>query len=117
MDTLAESYLPTNADPVKGYSQRAEDHDYIDYLKVWTKQGLRHPNVYISAFNCMAAGWFSWYECIPLMNNDWRSAHITELIPEWVSIHFEGKRYLYPIIYSAPLLAAWCMYVYKEDRE
>ena len=195
MDTLAESYLPTNADPVKGYSQRAEDHDYIDYLKVWAKQGLRHPNVYISAFNCMAAGWFSWYECIPLMNNDWRSALITELIPEWVairgfsektargyeemahnlhgfpiikiplsygfysarlpafavcttlrrwkkkdakywlavlpiafcvvlgcwlapvSIHFEGKRYLYPIIYSAPLLAAWCMYVYKENRE
>ncbi len=195
MDTLAERYVPTNADPVKGYSQKAEDHDYVEYIKVWAKQGLRHPNIYISAFNCMASGWFSWYECIPLMNNDWRSAHRTDLIPEWValrgfsettargyeemahnlhsfpiiqiplsygfysallpafavcttlrrwkkkdanywlavlpivfcvilggwlapvSIHFEGKRYLYPIIYSAPLLASWCMYVYKENRE
>ena len=195
MDTLAERYVPTNADPVKGYSQKAEDHDYVEYIKVWAKQGLRHPNIYISAFNCMASGWFSWYECIPLMNNDWRSAHRTDLIPEWValrgfsettargyeemahnlhsfpiiqiplsygfysallpafavcttlrrwkkkdanywlavlpivfcvilggwlapvSIHFEGKRYLYPIIYTAPLLAAWCMYVYKENRE
>ena len=195
MDTVAESYVPTNADPVKGYSQKAEDHDYIEYLKVWAKQGLRHPNIYISAFNCMVSGWFSWYECTPLMNNDWRSAHRTDLIPEWValrgfseptargyeemvhnlyglpviqilltygfysalipafaacttlrrwkkkdtkywlavlpiafciilggwlapvSIHFEGKRYLYPIIYTAPLLAAWCMYVYKENRE
>ena len=194
IDTLAERYVPTNADSVKGFSQKGESGDYVEYLKVWAKQGLRHPNIYISAFNCMVSGWFSWHECIPLMNNDWRNAHRTELIPEWValrgcsettargyeemvhnlygfpviqillsygfysalipafaacttlrrwkkkdvrywlavlpivfcvmlgcwlapvSIHFEGKRYLYPIIYSAPLLAAWCMHIYKENR-
>lgn len=195
MDTLAERYLPTNADPVKGYSPRGDDEDYSRYLKVWFKQGLRHPGTYITAFNCMASGWFSWYDCTPLMNNDWRNAQDTELIPDWValrgfsevtargyeemlrnmhklpviqvflsygfycslvpaflvctvlrkwekkklmywlsvlpivfsvmlgcwlapvSIHFEGKRYLYPIIYSIPLMVVWCMYIYKENQD
>ncbi len=33
-----------------------------------------------------------------------------------VSIHFEGRRYLYPITYSALLLIAWCRYAMKEEE-
>lgn len=32
-----------------------------------------------------------------------------------VSIHFEGRRYLYPVVYTAPIVIAWCIYVYKEN--
>lgn len=32
-----------------------------------------------------------------------------------VSIHFEGRRYLYPLTYTAPLLLAWCMFVYQNE--
>ena len=32
-----------------------------------------------------------------------------------VSIHFEGRRYLYPVTYTAPLLLAWCIYVYQSE--
>lgn len=32
-----------------------------------------------------------------------------------VSIHFEGRRYLYPLTYTAPLLLGWCMYIYQTE--
>lgn len=32
-----------------------------------------------------------------------------------LSIHFEGRRYLYPVVYIAPIIIAWCVYIYKED--
>jgi len=32
-----------------------------------------------------------------------------------VSIHFEGRRYLYPLTYTAPLLLGWCMYIYQNE--
>lgn len=193
MDTLADRYDATSADPVKDYYQKAEDEYYVKYIGVWFKQGLRHPGSYISAFNAMLSGWFSWNEYAPLMNNDWRNQHNTDLIPEWVpvrgftegtanayqemfhnlynlpvvqiflsygfyasllpafvactvfrkwknknikywmaicpmlfalflgcwlapvSYHLEGKRYLYPVVYTAPLIIVWCLYVYKNN--
>ena len=33
------------------------------------------------------------------------------------SIHFEGRRYLYPITYTALLLIAWCRYRLRLDEE
>ena len=33
------------------------------------------------------------------------------------SVHLEGKRYLYPITYTIPLLFMWCVYMYRENRE
>lgn len=192
MSDLAERYNPTNADPVKDYYQKGTDEDYVEYLKVWIKQGIRHPKSYIVAFNSMLAGWFSWSEYDPVMNMDWRNQHDTKMIPEWVpvrgksevtanayqefyhalykipfiqiflsygfyaslipafavstalknwkkskywlailptifslqlgcwlspvSTELEGKRYLYPITYTAPLLIAWCVYVYKKNQ-
>lgn len=195
MNDLAERYNPTNADPVKDFYQKGKDEDYVEYVKVWIKQGLRHPRVYIEAFNCMISGWFSWSEYDPLMNMDWHSQLNPEMIPEWVAVrtkslatanayqeiyhnlyqnpflkvfftyglyaslipgfalgtvlrrwndkkvkywlavlpmifsigmglwlapvstHFEGRRYLYPLTYTAPLMIAWCLYVYKNNKK
>lgn len=194
MEDLADRYDPTDADPVKEYYQKGEDKDYVEYIKVWFSQGLRHPSVYLSAFNSMLAGWFSWYEYDPLMNYDCRNQHDTAIIPEWVPIRgftdgtaaayqemyhnlykipilqiflsygfyasllpafavctvlrkwenkeikywlavlptllalimgcwlapvsyqLEGKRYLYPIVYTLPILMAWCIYIYKTNK-
>ena len=194
MATLADRYNPTNADPVKNYYQKAEDEYYVKYIGVWLKQGLRHPGVYISAFNAMISGWFSWSEYAPLMNNNWRNQHDTNLIPDWVavrgitegtanayqemyhnlyklpiiqiflsygfyasilpafavgtvfrewknkrikywiaicptmfalifgcwmapvSVHLEGMRYMYPVVYTVPLMIMWCLYIYKNNR-
>lgn len=192
MEDLASRYIPTNADPVKDYYQKGSDQDYVEYVKVWIKQGIRHPDSYIAAFNSMLAGWVSWSEYDPLMNMDWRNQHDTSMIPSWVPIRgeseytansyqetyhmlyripfvqifftygmyaslipafaiattfsywkknkyywlsviptifslvlgcwmapvsteLEGKRYLYPLVYTAPILIAWCMYIYKEN--
>ena len=32
-----------------------------------------------------------------------------------VSSHFEGRRFLYPLTYTAPLLLGWCMYIYQNE--
>lgn len=32
-----------------------------------------------------------------------------------VSIGLEGRRYLYPLTYTAPLLLGWCMYIYQTE--
>ena len=194
MEDLVDRYDPINADPVKDYYQKGEDSDYVEYIKVWLKQGLKHPGTYIAAFNNMVAGWFSWDEYDPVMNMDWRSQLNTDIIPEWVatrgfsekiadayqelyhnlyeipvlqiilsyafyaslipafvfctvfrrwkiqknkywlavlpsifsiilgcwlapvSIQLEGKRYLYPVVYTAPLLLMWCVYIYKINK-
>ena len=34
-----------------------------------------------------------------------------------VSIHFEGRRYLYPVIYTIPLLLMWCLYFYSKKKQ
>ena len=34
MEDLGQRYNPRNADPVKGFSQRAEDGEYIESLKL-----------------------------------------------------------------------------------
>ena len=196
MSDLAERYNALNADPVKGYHERGTKKEYIDYLKVWLAQGIRHPCCYFDAFNAMIAGWFSSTEYVPLMTMDWHSQLDTSLIPEYnakrfgffsytaknyqqfydnlyenpllkfffsyntfaviipafvfttvtsvgkqsknrywlvvvpvifslllgcflapVSIHFEGRRYLYPLTYTTPLMLAFCIYTYKESRK
>lgn len=70
-DTLGKDYNPTNADPVKGYWQRGKDEDYAEYLKVWFKQGLRHPGVYIEAANAMFSGAFSFEKYITKTDMKW----------------------------------------------
>ena len=189
MDDLAKRYTPVSADPVKGYSERANTAEYIQYAKTWFAQGLRHPLSYIKAFDAMLSGWFSYHEYIPLMDmKDWHGQMDTSRIPEevtqrtwsaasaqsdqeaysdlyrfpissfflsygffavmipafafsvlirkngkgknrfWaamipllfalilgcflapVSISMEGRRYLYPLVYTEPLILAFCIY-------
>lgn len=33
------------------------------------------------------------------------------------SVHIEGRRYLYPVIYTMPLLLMWCRYFYNEKKK
>lgn len=191
---LAQRYNPIFADPVKGYSQKGSQKDYLNYLRVWAIQGSRHPGTYIDGFNAMTSGWFSFYEYNPLMNMSWHNQLDPNKIPEWVparndfsewtassyqkaydmtyrnpfftiflsygfyasiipafmiatvlrkrrkthvkywlvtipmvvsiilgcwlapvSIVFEGRRYLYPIIYTIPLIIAWSLFFYKNE--
>ena len=193
MKNLGERYTPTNADPVKGYNDRGTTNQYKNYIKVWFKQGLRHPKIYFSAANAMLAGWFSFTEYRPLLDMSWHSQLNPKLIPnttpnrkgffkkssaivenvfdnlynnplfmlllsyafyatllpafiiatlwrKWekeqikyywittiplilsillgcwlapVSIQFEGRRYLYPVIYTLPIMLALCKSVYQ----
>ncbi len=190
-EDLGQRYDPLNADPVKGFSQRAEDAEYLNYLKVWFAQGIRHPVTYLKALDSMLSGWFSSTNYIPLMNMDWHSQLNPALIPEeaayrnrtagmaaayqravsdlykspiasfflsygffaalipafifsvlttkqnrkgyWVSMvpmmlclilgcflspysnHFESRRYLYPVIYTEPLILAFSIYVHRKQ--
>lgn len=188
-DELAEIYEAHNADVIKHGFQKGADEDYVEYLKVVFKQGLRHPVTYFEAVNGITCGWFSWYEFKPLTDMDWHSGLNPEFIPESVScrgfsetsaraytqvyndiyctplgliflsyglyaslipafaisstwrknlkkhicvltpvlasivlgcwlapvcIHIEGVRYLYPIIYTTPLVVGYCIYLYSN---
>ena len=198
MDGLADRYDPVSADPVKGYAfyERFEGKDYVEYIKVWAAQGLRHPDSYWNALLAMESGWFSWTKYYPLMDMNWHSqlnpgffseastvrpekigqlasgyqklldtlykipvigvlftyGLYAALIPAFVmttlltkrkkngihawaaampmflslalgcwlapvSIHFEGRRYLYPIIYTAAILIAFCCYWLRLEEE
>ena len=52
METLAERYDPVSADPVKGFAfyEIHNTPDYLDYIRVWFRQGCRHPGSYVNAF-------------------------------------------------------------------
>ena len=192
--TIGKKYEPTNADPVKGYTDRGNVKQYVSYMISWFNEGLRHPDTYISAFNAMVSGWFSFREYFPLMSMDMhtqlssniiapsaaqrpplidRSSRamqrlfdglynnsITQLIftfalyasilplfivatflRRWnlkkakyywisivplvlsiilgcwlapVSISFEGRRYLYPVIYTIPVMISLCLSLYQQ---
>lgn len=196
MGDLADRYDPVSADPVKGFAfyERFESSDYVDYIKVWASQGLRHPGSYWNALLAMESGWFSWTKYYPLMDMNWHNQLNTNIFSEastvrperigkmaagyqgmldkaykipvigilftyglyaslipafviatlltkrkkqgihawiaampmffslalgcWlapVSIHFEGRRYLFPITYTALILIAWCRYWLKLE--
>ena len=196
-DDLGKRYDPIISDPVKGYSQKWNKHDFIKYVGVWFNQGFRHPGTYIDGFNAMVAGWFSFSEYKPLLNMGWHNQLNPKMIPEWIpvrndfskwtatsyeaaydmlyhtpffmiflciglyaalipafmvatvcrkhkgqritywlvaipmalnimlgcwlspcsAVHLEGMRYLYPIIYTTPLIVAWCLFFYKNKIE
>ena len=82
---IARKYDPISADPVKGFEDRGTTEDYVNYIKVWIKQGIRHPKTYISATVAMLSGWFSTEEYSPLMNMDWHNQLDTRIIPESIS--------------------------------
>ncbi|MBR1539592.1 MAG: hypothetical protein IJ629_00120 [Clostridia bacterium] len=82
-DTLVANYNPLNSDNLMDNHVRgSSSKDYIEWLKVWAKQGLKHPKVYIEATLAMTSGWFSIKEYKPLMNMDWHDQLDKDIIPE-----------------------------------
>lgn len=192
-NNIGKVYVPTNADPVKGYKDRGTRKQYNNYLISWFKEGKRHPRTYIAAFNAMVSGWFSFEEYAPLMSMNWHSQLNPQLMPVsvserrgffakssqamrtvfdnlyknsilqplfsyclyatilplfilatflrrwrlaetkfyWISIiplclsiilgcwlaptsiSFEGRRYLYPVVYTIPLMIGLCLSMYQ----
>ena len=116
-DELSTFYHPNNSDPVKKYSQKGKDSDYIDYLKVWLKQGLKDPIMYLKATGCQIAGWFSTFEYKPLINMDHHTQIDNYNIPESAAIRndISNKSYtvynnIYDFIYKIPLFRIFLSY-------
>ena len=58
-DTLAERYNPTRSDNVKNkYNKDATNKDLMNYFKIWFKQFLKHPTVYVQATMNNVYGYF-----------------------------------------------------------
>lgn len=58
-ETLGERYDPVNADPVKAeYNRKTTTEDLVNYFKVWIKQFVKHPTVYIQATFNNTYGYF-----------------------------------------------------------
>lgn len=55
---MSERYSPFIADPVADFRLKNPELS-ADYLKVWLKQGIRHPKSYIDAFVALESSWFS----------------------------------------------------------
>ena len=187
-NALGTKYNPVDADPIKGYRPRGVRSDYLKYLSVWAKQGIKHPDAYIRATLSHLAGWFSFYIYKPLTTMEWHTqlhepyfpkdvwmkpvvcsraqktfdtvyeylfrlpiigkvlsyAAYTTLLPVFaictlirqkslykrryllafvplvlsviigcylapLSIHFEGVRYLYPVVYTIPTYLMLCI--------
>lgn len=116
-DELSTFYHPNNSDPVKKYSQKGMDSDYIDYLKVWLKQGLKDPIMYLKATGCQIAGWFSTFEYKPLINMEHHTQIDNYNIPESAAIRndISNKTYtvynnIYDFIYKIPLFRIFLSY-------
>ena len=108
---LPSKYNPTNADMVKGYSPKGTTKDYINYLKIWGKQGLKHPDVYLSATELHLSGWFSFSLYKPLTDMSHHTQLDTNFMPEATaerSSFFSSTASLfdktYLFIYSIPLI-------------
>lgn len=82
---ISKNYIPISADPVKGFEDRGTTEDYVNYIKVWIKQGIKHPKTYISATVAMLSGWFSTAEYSPVMDMEWHSQLDTRVMPESVA--------------------------------
>lgn len=72
-DTLSDRYQFDSADPVKGYQELAKKPDrvYLEYLRAWLAQGLRHPMTYFHAAAALDARWFSFERIEPLFAWEW----------------------------------------------
>ncbi|MBQ9156203.1 MAG: hypothetical protein IJ137_05435 [Eubacterium sp.] len=65
-DLLARKYNPRISDPVKAiYRPDASSSDLMEYIKVWLRQGIRHPMVYFKATMNQ-----NYYLLSPLVAND-----------------------------------------------
>lgn len=60
LSELSDLYNPIISDPVKAeYNKYATGHAKKEYIKVWGKQLIRHPDAYLQAFFNMTYSWFN----------------------------------------------------------
>lgn len=60
IEDFAEQYVPDRADVIKDwYNREASGDDLKNYLKVWMKGLVRHPDVYVEAFLNLNYSWFT----------------------------------------------------------
>ena len=57
-DAIKENYNPINSDPVKNTYRAPSINEFLDYIKVWLKQFLKHPGCYIQATINNSFGYF-----------------------------------------------------------
>lgn len=58
-DAIADSYNPGLSDPIKGKMRSdLSASQYLEYVKVWLKMGLKKPSVYIQATLANTYGYF-----------------------------------------------------------
>ncbi|MDE6851068.1 MAG: hypothetical protein K2J67_01075, partial [Lachnospiraceae bacterium] len=79
-DNLAENYDPEISDPVKKTFHAHSTEDIRNYIKVWFRMFLRHPNVYFEAtlnntygylypfHNCDSLGAYQFYQKMDLLH-------------------------------------------------
>lgn len=59
LDEIADLYVPYRADQVKAkYNPLSSGADLKNYVKVWAKQLLKHPAVYVQAYLNLSHCWF-----------------------------------------------------------
>lgn len=64
-DTLSDRYDPLKADPVKNeYNRYASKKDLVNYFRIWFKEFLKHPIVYLEATLNNTYGYYS-------LDNNW----------------------------------------------
>lgn len=101
---LAERYNPLSADYVKGYSQKGKTKDYLRYITVWLKQGLKQPINYLESASKHLSGWFSYSIYKPLTNMEHHGQLNPSLIPENTykrSDFFSFTTKIFEIIYES----------------
>lgn len=81
---FADRYKPKWADPVKyGFDPDASAGELGDYLGVWARQGLRHPDVYAEGALAMTAGFVAPGGEIQLRDEVWDKKNSgTELLEQ-----------------------------------
>lgn len=72
---------PMVSDNVKRPILSDSKSQWLGYFKVWAAEGTRHPKTYIAATNTMLAGWFSYYEYLPLTDMNWHNQLSPGLLP------------------------------------
>ena len=78
---IKKLYNPIFADSIKDNIVSIGKRDFLNYLVVWFNQGIRHPEIYIDATNCMLSGWLHFKEYKPLVNMNWHNQLDPYVIP------------------------------------
>lgn len=108
VDTIRQDYEPFNADGVKGFSPRAATSEYMDYVGVWLRQGLRYPYEYFKAWMLLESPVFSSTTIEQIFDSSWTADDPTlpagyNEKPEYVRESSRAVHWLYAGLCGVPL--------------